>query len=1265
MARFDKVRTSTGIIITLLTILWLGVHLNPGFALGPRASIISPSDQGIYISNPQLRVEIYHPDGVRKDSIRASIDGISIAVSDWGTITPSGTTAEVFELVADLSTLVTETQGRHIFEILEAFSASTPSLGIIESPVRVSFTVDSVAPQVLGVNPGELAKIGDATPLVEIRFSEPMDPSSLSGSAGPIAAVMMSSGGLAISGKSEWAQGYTVLYFQPEQPVSLDSGGNADVTFRVGDLKDAAGNIMAAEYIRNFRVSVPEMMAPYISATWPENGQTGVGIDSVVTVNFNKAIDKDTLLNRVSLLAGSRILSYPGQLDSTNAPDPKIFSIRLGVASAPMQTETLHTIVISTGVTATDGTVMDRDYSFSFETGKPVTPPATNLSLLFYRPLGGEEVHTLRPSLSFRFSRVLDPSSIPTGFSITDGIDRTGDFVISDDGKGFTFVPAVDLVPGRTYRWTVGAYPSGILDNNGLGLGSLVTDTFVVGATPLVLSTTPVDGAVETDLLNNISVMFNVTLDTSTVTTASVRVMESGTAIAIKDLTIIGNIVNFKIQDAGAARLMGKTFTVILSSDIRDVYGMKIGRDISFSFTSSGDAISPVVVTTFPGNGDSGISRTPQMVVEFSEQMNTATVDSAFSLVTVSRTGTTTLSSIDGTLSWHSGDSILKFLPNNSLPAGAMVKVTILSTARDKAGNTLDDSGDNNLDGENYQFVFNVIDDNPVTVISTLPAPGATEIPSNFSVSLNFSRVLDQSSVNSAIVVTDSAGQAVAGTITPSGDRRGFTFAADDPFISGPVTVRLISGSGGLMAEIDAANPDAVSPGLDGNGDGVANGSPADDYVFSFSVRNPLRVLATTPANGDSQIRRDIKIPVSLNFSHKLDLGTATPATIKAFAGDEELLVDNIIHGTGLNEVYMEIYLGSRGNFDERLIRVEIAAGLADIRGETLGQSFHFSFTVNNPERPLVLEAGLSPLAGTLNVPVLPTIVIPFSEAMDRVSSQQAFSLTALNGAQNVGRSGVFSWSEDGTVMSFVPNQPLLEATTYEVTIADTAIDLSGAPLQQMVKFGFTTLNTVLPSLVTVIPTNGATDVAIDSRIVFIFSKPMDLSSLYNIVISADRQVTIDRIERDPASTTRYILVPESLMATREYTITIPKTIQDDRGNQLDDKYVSKFTTKGIGDLLEVGAFVMPGDPTRALVLVQTNESVTDSLVVKILQRGSASAVAVTMIKVQPPSSGKHLYKGIYTVNRDPEYIGTAQVLVSARIGGILNGKTEEFVVKE
>jgi subtilisin family serine protease len=112
----------------------------------------------------------------------------------------------------------------------------------------------------------------------------------------------------------------------------------------------------------------------------------------------------------------------------------------------------------------------------------------------------------------------------------------------------------------------------------------------------------------------------------------------------------------------------------------------------------------------------------------------------------------------------------------------------------------------------------------PAIVISALP--GGQRTPTNESIRVSFSHPMDRASVEAAFAITPT----ISGTFEWSLDDRSFTFRHDAPFDSSipAYAVRIA----GLAQDLNGGS-------LDGDFDRTREGSPADDFVWTFGFQIP------------------------------------------------------------------------------------------------------------------------------------------------------------------------------------------------------------------------------------------------------------------------------------------------------------------------------------------------------------------------------------------------------------------------------------------
>jgi hypothetical protein len=128
--------------------------------------------------------------------------------------------------------------------------------------------------------------------------------------------------------------------------------------------------------------------------------------------------------------------------------------------------------------------------------------------------------------------------------------------------------------------------------------------------------------------------------------------------------------------------------------------------------------------------------------------------------------------------------------------------------------------------------------------------------------------------------------------------------------------------------------------------------------------------------------------------------------------------------------------------------------------GSTDGLAPYITF--KSPEEPPTIS-DTNPGSNAEGVDVGDTVTVTFDKAMDTRSVEEAFSL-ALAGDETSTVSGVSSWDDRGSALTFTPDDLLAHETTYAVTVDSNAADSLGINLAGVYTFSFTTGPYVAPS---------------------------------------------------------------------------------------------------------------------------------------------------------------------------------------------------------
>jgi hypothetical protein len=271
--------------------------------------------------------------------------------------------------------------------------------------------------------------------------------------------------------------------------------------------------------------------------------------------------------------------------------------------------------------------------------------------------------------------------------------------------------------------------------------------------------------------------------------------------------------------------------------------------------TSPATGTIPTVISTNPLNGAINVPINQKIIATFSEAMNSAAViaPGTFTVAVAGAGG----AAVPGTVTYVAAANTATFAPTANLLPSTQYTATINTTAQNAAGNAL---------ASNYVWSFTdgkTADATPPTVTVTLPASGATGVPTNQRITATFNEAMDPATITASgtftVKVAAVGGAAVPGTVKWAGSTATFTPAAN------------LAPSTQFTATITNAAQD-----LSGN----ALGAGAVPNPWSFTTgTGPNTTLPTitltNPANADINVL--LNKVVSATFSAAMD-----PATITA-----------------------------------------------------------------------------------------------------------------------------------------------------------------------------------------------------------------------------------------------------------------------------------------------------------------------------------------------------------------------------------------------
>src|SRR5579863_2257979 len=521
----------------------------------------------------------------------------------------------------------------------------------------------------------------------------------------------------------------------------------------------------------------------------------------------------------------------------------------------------------------------------------------------------------------------------------------------------------------------------------------------------------------------------------------------------------------------------------------------------------------PTVISVTPPDGSTLTSLGSTVITApFSKPMNPATINT--STFTLKSGGT----SVSGQVTYVAATNIATFTPSGGLASGTFT-ATITTGAMDTFGIA---------PAANFVWSFGT---SAPAVISTFPTSGATAVPANTLVSATFSEAMNAATINgTTFTVTGPGATPVAGTVSYAGSTATFT----------PSTV--LANSTLFTATITTGAKDPAGASL------------AANFVWTFTTAAaaaPPTVLSTVPVNGATGVA--VNTTISATFSEAMNAATINGTTFT-------------VTGPGATPVAGTVsYAGSTATFtpstvlaNSTLFTATITTGVKNLAGASLAANFVWTFTTAAAAAPPTVLSTV-PVNGATGVAVNTTISATFSEAMNAATINGTTFTVTGPGATPV--AGTVSYA--GSTATFTPSTVLANSTLFTATITTGAKDPAGASLAANFVWTFTTAAAAAPpTVLSTVPVNGATGVAVNTTISATFSEAMNAATINGttFTVTGPGATPVAGIVTYAGTTATF--TPTTLLANSTlFTATITTGAKDPTGAPLSANFVWTFTT--------------------------------------------------------------------------------------------------------
>jgi hypothetical protein len=575
--------------------------------------------------------------------------------------------------------------------------------------------------------------------------------------------------------------------------------------------------------------------------------------------------------------------------------------------------------------------------------------------------------------------------------------------------------------------------------------------------------------------------------------------------------------------------------------------------DVCFTTSLGPDTTPPTLVANTPANGATNVVATTTVTATFSEAMDAATINSS----TVElRDPVNAL--VAATVTYNATTLVATLTPSGPLAASTTYTATIRGggtdpRVKDVAGNAL-------AANATWSFTTAAADVTPPTVTTTTPANGAVNVSRTTTVTATFSEAMDPATINgTTFELRDSANVLVAATVTYNATTRVATLTPGSQLAGSTVYTATVLGG--------AADPRVKD---------LAGNALAANRTWSFTTVaadvTPPTVTTTSPADGATGFVRTANITAT--FSEAMTAATINTTTFELRDPANALVPAAVTYNATTRVATLNpsptlawgtMYTATvRGGATDPRVK--------DLAGNALAADKVWSFTtVVDTTLPTVTTT--SPAGGAVNVSRTANVTATFSEAMTAATINT--TTFELRDPTNALVTATVSYNTTSFVATLNPTPTLAWNTVYTATVKGGSTDprvkdAQGNALAADRVWSFTTVaDTTPPTVTSISPANGATNVSRTANVTGTFSEAMDPATINTTTFELRDAVNVlvPAVVTYNATTRVATLNPTPTLAgVANYTATIrggatDPRVKDAQGNPLAANRVWTFTT--------------------------------------------------------------------------------------------------------
>jgi methionine-rich copper-binding protein CopC len=692
-----------------------------------------------------------------------------------------------------------------------------------------------------------------------------------------------------------------------------------------------------------------------------------------------------------------------------------------------------------------------------------VTPPTTAGTT----PAPGATAVPVAGTVTTTFSEPVQPSSI--AFTLRDPANKpiAGTKTYNITTRQFTFTPTAPLTSTTTYAATLSGARD--LSENVMApqTWSFTTQDIVA---PTVKAFTPPNNTANLPVTTQPTVTFSESVQPATIGFTlkdSANNQVAGT-VSYDDSTHTATF-------APSAPLASSTVYTASVTGAKDLAGNTMAGTTSWIFGIA-DVIAPTVTAVTPADGSTNVLLSVAPTMTFSEPINANTPS-------INLKGPDGVK-IPGNTTYDTSSRTLTFHPAAGLASLTTYTISVVSE-RDNAGN---------VQTTPFTWSFTTGDYTPPQITAQTPAPGATGVARNTTVTATLSEDIQPGTLSMNVEVAE--GNQIGGNVSYDPSTRTATFTPSGQLAEQTTYTAVVGGASDTAGNVMA--PTAWS--------------------FTTADTTPPTVTAQSPANGTTG--QPANTAPAATFSESMQ-GDTVAMSLTGPSG--------AVTGT---TSYDETSKTATFTPDAPLASgtsytAAVTAG-QDLAGNNLASTSQWSFTTGDFIAPTVTAT--TPANGATNQPSTTKPTATFSEPVQAGT----IAFTLAEGATNI--PGSVSYDSASRTATLTPTASLPNGATLTATVSG-AQDTAGNTMAPT-SWSFTTGDSTPPTISARTPANGATAQPTNTAPTATFSEPVQAGTIAFTLKQGSTNIS-GTVSYDAPSNTAKFTPNAALAQGTTYTATV------------------------------------------------------------------------------------------------------------------------------